>query len=365
MITIEVNGKDYAGFYSARVDLILDQLSNQFAFEASSEKGRPLPFLGGERCRVRVDGEPVITGTIEVVNPSGDEGSHAITLLGRDLTSDLIVSQIAAMDDLRPPITLREIVEAVITHIDSPLEVVDRINPAPFNEAEDLIAPEPGDVAFEFLSKYARKRQALLSSDGLGRVVITRSSGSPSGGSIIHRPEGDARNNVLRYSGRYDRSDLFRVYKSAGQLNPLASLLANIVDKDTISDQPAEVVDESIPRGRQYVMTDDSLTSSGEALETLKWELNVRRARAREQTFTVAGFRDQAGELWNVNRLVRVDSPFVGIDSTMLVNRVSFSYTEGRGSDTMLVVVPRDAFTIALGRPVKEEETGFGLALPS
>lgn len=363
-ITIEVGGKQYGGFLSARVDLVLDELSNQFALEATSEKGRPLPFLGGERCRIRVDGESVITGLIERVNPVGDEGTHSINIAGRDLTADLVASQIAAMDDLRAPISLREVIEAVIEHIGSSLEVVEDIQTDPFTEAEDLIAPEPGDGAFEFLSKYARKRQALITSDGLGRVVIARASGLDSAGAIIHRPD-DPRNNVLRYNATFDRSELFHRYVNAGQLNPLAAILGSLIDKDSVADQPAEVIDDEIQPGRQFVMTDDTLGSSGQTLDMIEWERNVRRSRARQASFTVHRFRNQGGQLWLPNRRVRVDSPYVGVNSVMLTNRVSFGISEGDGSTTTLVVIPRDAFTIAQSRPEKEQEVAFGLALPS
>ena len=97
---IQVNGIEYSNFNHAVATIRLDALSNTFNFGATSEKGNPLPFKGGEECAIIVSGEKVITGFIEIIDVDYDSGSHSISIQGRDKTADLIDSTIG-FNDLR------------------------------------------------------------------------------------------------------------------------------------------------------------------------------------------------------------------------------------------------------------------------
>lgn len=361
-IRLEVAGVQYESFVSASVEIRLDSMSNRFTFSTSSEDAAPLPFLGGEECRVFVDGEQVTRGFVEKVDGSGDESSHEVTIQGRDRTADLLDSTIGSLSDLRPPISLKEIVERVISHVGSPIRVVDLSGVSDFNSAEDLAAPEPGAPAFDFVESLARKRQVLLTSDRDGNVVITRSSGVRTGASLVHRPN-SSRNNVVSYSFSYDLSDRFRRYLSLSQLNVVPTIETGSLDAASVANQsPDPVVDSAIREGRQLAFASESMYSEGEGSNRATWEANVRKARSRVYSAVVDGFRDQDGNLWDANRLVRVDDPYAGIDSVMLVNSVSFSLTETGGSTTALSLVNRDAYTLALQEP-REQEVGSGLSL--
>ena len=179
---LEVNGTPYEHFTSASAEIRLDALSNTFSFTAVSTEKTPLPFKGGEPCRVLVDDEAVVTGFIEIVSGSHDAGSHTINIQGRDKTGDLLDSNIGSLSDLKETITLKAIIEKVVANIGTTLTVIDEANPDPFNPAEDIQAPEPGDNAFQFLEALARKRQVLLTSNGDGNIVISQSPGIDSGG---------------------------------------------------------------------------------------------------------------------------------------------------------------------------------------
>ena len=59
-----------------------------------------------------------------------------------------------------------------------------KVNPKAFSDAEDLASPEPGENAFAFIEKYAKKRQVLLTSDSSGRIVIDANSGIKADGAV-------------------------------------------------------------------------------------------------------------------------------------------------------------------------------------
>ena len=174
-INLEVNGVEYTNFTMATVTLSLDALANEFSFQAVLPAGEQLPLRGGDKCSVLVDGELVLTGFIENITGRYTATDHTIFVTGRDRTADLIDSSIDVIDDIRAPATLKEIIEKVVQHIGSDLKVLDDAEPEKFNKSEDIVIPQPGDNAFDFVEGYAQKRQVLLTSNADGDIVITNS----------------------------------------------------------------------------------------------------------------------------------------------------------------------------------------------
>ena len=361
---IEVNGTEYANFVSASVVIRLDTLSNTFAFEATSEDAKPLPFKGGESCTVTVDGELVLTGFIEIVNVDGDAESHTISIEGRDKTADIVDSAIDVLSDTRPPISLKTLIERVITHVGAKISVIDLAKPAEFNAAEDLFAQEPGQNAFEFIEAPARKRQVLLTSDEKGNLVITASSGKEIAATIQHRVADDT-SNVLRYSVSYDLTGRFRKYLSSSQLNIIPLNLAGIASNDEIVSQGTEnvVTDSDVREGRQLILASESMFSSSQGEDRATWEANIRKARSRVYSATMHGYRNQTGDLWRVNTLVKVNDEYADIEATMLINSTTFSLSEQDGRTTVLSLVERNAYTLELEEPTTEK-VGSGFVLP-
>jgi prophage tail gpP-like protein len=354
---IEVAGVQYAGFLKASVTLLLDCLSSTFKFTSTAEDAAPLPFRGNEACKIYVDGELVLTGYIEVVDASGGEGEHNIELSGRDKTCDIVDSTIGALSDIRAPITLKRVIEQIISHLGANVSVVDNVNPAPFNEANDLTAPEIGQGAFDFIESWARKRQVLLSSDGNGNIVITRSSGTVVDATLYHK-NADDNNNVLSYAIGYNMSKMFRTYQFSCQQNPL-TVMKTGPSNESIVDQLGVVSDSSIRGGRNFVMLSENAGSAADQKERVTWEMNVRRARSRVYSATVPGFRNVTGALWIPNTIVKVEDDFAGINSNMLINSVEYTIDNVNGRRTNLTCVNKDAFTLSIAEPVAEE-TGIG-----
>jgi prophage tail gpP-like protein len=363
-VRIEINGIQYAGFVAANATSRLDTLSDTFAFEATSEEADPLPFRLGDACSVWVDDEKVLTGFVELINVDGDSESHMIDIQGRDKTADLLDSTIGALDDLKPPISLKRALERVIQNIGSSLSVVDLEGPALFNAAEDLASPEPGQNAFEFAELLARKRQVLLTSDAEGRLVIASSTGTKVDAWLRHRVDDDT-NNVISYSTSYDSTGRFNAYKAINQLNAGSPLnLAGIISTDTVVDQTSKVVrDQQIRAGRQFVLVAESAFSAAEGEKRAKWERNIRRARGSFYSARVDGYRNQAGDLWAINTLVPVVDEYAGIRATMLVNSVNFTLEGDGGTSTTLGLVEEDVYSIAAAEPEEpsDEEGGLGI----
>ena len=355
---LEVNGVSYENFLSASVEIRLDALSNTFSFAAASTG--ELPFRGGESCRVLVEDEVVLTGFIEIVSGDYSNGDHNISIQGRDKTGDFLDSSIEAISDIRPELHLQQVIEKIINNIGADISVVDEVNPALFNKAEDLVTPESGDNAFQFVEKLARKRHVLLTSNADGNIVITRASGELINGKIKNLL-GDDSNNVISASFSYDTTGRYNIYKFDSSLALVPLNNAGDTKLEDVVDQSGTVTDPDSRIGRQLILVAESPFSSGEDNDRATWEANIRRARGRVYSAVVNGYRDLDGNLWQVNKLVPVQDTYAGIDADMLINTVTFTFDIQNGRQTVMSFVEENAYTLTLEEP-KAETIGAGFA---
>lgn len=345
-MNLEIDGVVYTNFTSATCDLRLDALSNSFSFEAVAPIGA-LPFKGGEACRVFIDDEPILTGFIEVISVSYAAEEHRISIRGRDKPADLLDSTINKIDDLSGEgLSLKSLIEKVIAELDIDLQVVDEVSPPLFNAAEDIVAPEPGENAFSFIEKYARKRQVLLTSNGNGNIVITSNSGIEAVGAVQHQ-FGATDNNIISSEFSFDTTGRYNAYQVASGLNPVALQSAGDTDLSSVVNQGNGVFDPEIRTGRALTLISEVPFSDAQCKTRAEWEANIRRARGLLYSAIVSGYRvgGSTSALWQLNRIYQIVDDFVGKVEPMLCNAIQFSLSADAGSQTSLGFVGQNAYT--------------------
>lgn len=352
---LEVSGVEYTDFTSLNAALHLDALANVFTFEAAAPNVSQLPFKGGELARVIVDGEPVLTGYIEIVGGGYDSQGHGITYQGRDRTGDFLDSMLDDIGDLVSPISLKSIIETAIKNIGSNLKVIDNVNPPLFKEAQDIAAPEPGDNAFDFVEFLARQKQVLLSSNSDGDIVIEKVPGGDSNGAL-QNIQGAANNNIISADFTYDETERFGVYKFVSSLNPITLNKTNKTSISTIVSQKGSIIDTDIRIGRQFVAISESMFGDDDNGDRALWEANIRKARGRVWSGTVQGYRPGPNfDIWRPNRLVTIVDEFADINTKMLINTVNFSLDPQDGRLTTLTLIDQNAYTLELEDPTVQE----------
>lgn len=343
MIELVVSGVPYKNYTNASATFSVESMANDFSFTASAVDLFP-PFKVGQSVEVFVNGIKRLTGYIEEASGSESEGSHTITYTGRDRTCDFIDSQVSRLDDLRGSLTLKRVIELLIKNIGADLKVIDLLNPSPLNIAEDLIDAKDGTNALDIAMQYALKRQALLSSDASGNIVITQSIPVTSGITLQRIKNGV--NNILSQSWSVKGSDLFNKYVFQGQLDPRASNLSGESDIENIEYQSSSVINQDVRTGRQKVQVEGRGYSSGELAKKAKWALQIDRARATRMSVSVAGHKTPIDTEWAENTLVQINSDTADITRPMLISSITYSQGEGQATITQIELVERDVYTI-------------------
>lgn len=346
MIGVQVNGTQYTDFVKVSVTLSLETLANDFSLTASAVGSFP-PLRRGDLIVITVDDDTVLTGAIDEVTGQDQDRRHLIAYTGRDKTGDLLDSQINVINDLRASenLTLKSIIETVIAHLGLDLAVEDDLSPAPFNAAEDIIAPKVGQSAFELIAGYAAKRQALLSSTREGNILITQSSPTDSG-AVVQRLQGADDNNILIQDWTINASRLHNKYIRRGQIDLLALNLAGFFGSETVENQGAEAINPDVREGRQSVVVELNSYSSAQLRDRAKWASQLAKAKATRFNCTVRGHQMPQGGVWRINTLVQVNSDVANISRKMLTNTITFTQGEGQPTVTVLGFVERNVYTI-------------------
>lgn len=343
MITIISRGVPFTNFVDASVTLSISAMSDYFTFTASAVKGFPV-LVEGDPVQVQVDGEQVLDGYVDTVNGSEGEGAHTVTYSGRDRTGDFVDSTLDIMPELTPSdaLTLKAIIQATLDHLGLRLSVIDTVLTAPFNKAEDKIVPKVGDSAFEFVQKFARKRQVLLTSNPNGDIVIAQAS-PVDRGDRVYRAGGAS--NILSQRWTVNGTAKFNKYIARGQLAPSALDFSGSYGNEEVASQTGEAVDSDVRAGRQSVVRTTESYSDAQLADRAKWSRQLAKARATSFMCTVKGHSTQ-GVPWAPNTLVGVNSEVADISRKMLLDSVTFAEAEGAQSVSNLAFVERDVYTI-------------------
>ena len=92
-IALTIDSSDWFGWTYADIIQTMDAVAGSFSIGLTHRwpgGGEPPPITPGAACTVSVDGEPLISGYIDVVSPHYSADEHGINVSGRDRTGDLV-----------------------------------------------------------------------------------------------------------------------------------------------------------------------------------------------------------------------------------------------------------------------------------
>lgn len=341
MLAIEINGIPYVNFTEASVAASVTAMARGFSFVSTADEKNDFPIKIGDRVIITADGTQVMDGFIESLEISYSETHHDIRVGGRSFLADFVDSTVPTQFE-KSGTTLQAIAANLLSSIGITASIDNQAgNIRSFGN--DLSSAEVGQNALEFLEKYSRKRQILLTSNG-GSTMIFARAGTVSAPAELKNVRGARDNNILESTLNIDHSNRFYQYLVKSQLNP-ASDGFFFTPQETVS-QEGIANDSEIRTSRKIEMNAEESSDSFTALDRAKWERNIRIGNAWNYSVTVAG-NSVNGALWLPNTIVRVTDDFCQIDSKeLLIKDVQYDFDINRGSRTMMNIIKRESLTL-------------------
>lgn len=351
---IKLNGALYTNFISARVAKSIDALTTAFSFTSTVNTENLFPIRNGDIVEILADDIKLMTGNVEGLLVSYDARSHTIEISGRGILADLIDSSVKITKEFTGGVFLTDVARTVLDNLG--LDEVNIINNAGnidiFQEAE-IISADVGQGAFDFLEKYARRRQVLLNEDEDGNLIFSRATAIKTS-QTLHNIVGRTDNNVLAGKLNLDYTNRYNQYVVRSQLNPVFQELG--VTPELISDQNGKSTDSAIRLTRFLELNSEESSDSKDAKNRAIWENNIRRSRAFTYTATVQGHSFN-GVLLQPNTLIQVQDDFCDIDSILLIRGVEYTYDLASGSQLVLTCAPKDSYKLEAEKNQRDANT--------
>jgi prophage tail gpP-like protein len=332
-IKLKVNGREYAGWKTARVTRSIESVAGSFELGISerwSHDADPWPILEEDECSLSIGSEVLITGYVDKRAPSFDATQHGLSISGRDKTGDLV--------DCSAVLTKWEYLNVSVLSfckkVAEPFGISVTLQPGIIpSTSPKKLSIDPGDSAFEAIEKACRIAGLLPVSDGQGGLLLTRAGRARASTALV---QGE---NILAASGEYDATGRFYTYKVLGQHK----------GTDEFSGEPAATVrgsatDLNVRRtSRVLLVRPEGNVTTEQAKQRAAWEATVRAARSGAVSVTVQGWTQGNGALWPINTVVPVRSKMIGVDGDMLICAATYNISDS-GSTTQLTLKSPGAF---------------------
>ena len=342
-VLLRVDGKEWAGWKSYRIQLGMQQLAGSFDLSVTERwpgqaDRRKIPE--GAPCQLYYGGELLITGYIDAVKPNYNATSHQVQVSGRDKTADLV-------DCSAPPTQyIGRGLADLARQLAKPfgITVIDQAGAnAPFKS----LKPNDGESVFDVLRQGASVRGVLLVTDGRGNLLLTRAGHDRASDTLV------LGENILSGSGSRDLRDVFGTYTIKGQQQG---------DDDTFGEAAAAVsasaTDSRISRHRPLTIIADTPLDAASAKTRVQWERNVRWGRSQSISYTLNSHRQRTGTLWRHGQLVSVNDPYNYLSGAeRLITDITYSLDDD-GERVELTVMPREALDV-LPQPEPEKTDAY------
>jgi prophage tail gpP-like protein len=237
----------------------------------------------------------------------------------------------------------------------------------------DFVGPMPplqdvqvqqGETCHALLERLARLQGLLLTDTAAGALSLTTVGSRIAVGALIQGV------NILGASAELDCSQRFSQYVVKGQRAntddrldrpqaPGAAGASGSPAGATVRACIGAVLDDFVGRYRPWLLTAETQADDALCQRRAEGEARRRAGHATRASVVVAGWRQIAGgPLWDVNLLVPVIAPWLGIDRVLLVAGVEFRKDDS-GATTRLELTLPDAYA-AEGDPVPGAGTASG-----
>lgn len=326
-VILTVAGKIYQNWKTVSITRAIDAIAGAFSLSLSGESN--ISILPDQACQLSIDGDPVITGSIDNVDISVSASDHQVSISGRDKTKDLVDCSVISCPSEFKDQPLHTIVEKIA----SPYGIQVESESGLFIRVEKF-AIQPGERAFEAIDRLCGANAVLPSSTPDGNIRLTRSGRTYATTDLVWGK------NLITASAQYRAGDRYRDYKVLGHRpgtdNSTAEADASIVGRAS---------DPSVSRPRTLTIMASGITTNELAARRAAWEAAVRAGRSASVDVTLQGWRQDNGDLWWPNLLVDVMIPALRIEyHTMIIGEVQFTRNLTEGTMTRLTLKRADAY---------------------
>lgn len=334
IVSLLVDGMLYEGWLEVEITRSVKEMAGKFTLKVSEVPVDGVSSLvawrikEGDACVVLYDGEPVVTGYVDVYNPRFDATTHEVTVSGRSKTADMVDS--SAETDVEGGELNKVTLDQLARKLAAKHGIAVKVE-ADANEVIDTVRVHLGETKHELLERYARPGAVALTDSAAGELRLLQVDG---GGIEDHLVEGG---NILKGAAFFRADNRHSDYTVKGQ------------DKGTdgehgkaVAQRGATVKDKAVKRYRPFALLNETKTTRDGAKKRAGWEAAARAGESTRAEVSLVGWRTTGGRLWMPGFQVSVTSPMLRLAGKVLAVE-TVRYQQKESTTVSLSMVPPEA----------------------
>lgn len=398
VVRLVVNGEEFGGWKSVRISAGIERQARDFDLEVTDrwpgQTDIPRRIRPFDACQVFIGPDLVLTGHVDATPIKYDGRSVSVGVKGRSKTADLVDccppdtgstggGTATSWGDVKGPdgktvnvikapaktaaqwrgLKMEEIAAALAaTYNVRVIAEVDTGKAIPEHQVQ------VGETVFESIDRMMRLRHVLSTDNAHGDLVfIDVGSGGRAGTALVVGENIRAGSTELDYKGVF--SEYVCKGQRAGNDDEHGAAVAEEEGRDSDEDEEASgggtvdtgesavSRDSRSQRRRVLVIKQSGQADEGTCTDRARYERAHRAAKALQTSYTVSGWRQSDGALWQPNQLVRVRDGLIGFDAEMLIAECSW-ILDKEGLRTEIKVGPPDGYVTKAGKLKKSQKGG-------
>lgn len=319
-VTLTVGGLRLRGFQEVNVTRSAKEAAIAFGFKATNPSWTQDAFSMrlGAAVQLYAGGSLMCDGYIDdYAGDHGEGGSHEVRCSGRSKAQDAIDCQPAKHKTGR--VENKTLLDAAKEFDEFGVGFTSDVDLKPIEK----IQRNPSETTFETIERYARRDGLLLQGEPDGKIRITRVGQKRIAGALV-----EGQPPIKSFKVHFTAKDKRSPVVARGQR-------AIGVDKKKLR-QEIQEFDSSVGRYKPLVVFVEGDADDEKLKKRAKWEASRRAGSACTVSVTVAGWRDEAGMLWEPGRLMAISFPSERIDQDMALSSVAFKQSIKDGTTAEL-----------------------------
>lgn len=341
-LRLYVAGKSFVGWTGATITESLDAFAHTFTLSYVDrwlDSAARRRIREGDACELWCGDEVLVTGWIDSTELDETASEQRLTVSGRSKTGDLVDCSVPLARSEWRDIALGDLAADVLRPFGL-WAAFDR--DARDTEPFARFAVEPGETAFDLLSRAARQRRLILQTTPVGRVLFSRGQKGRTQ-TIIRRGA-----NATSFRVSRSQTDRFSQIHVRAQAEGADDIWSSALQAEAVA------TDRSVGRYRPKIVMADAAEDKARLSARAWFEVASRYARGTRVSATLPGWRTDEGTVWRAGLLACVESDWHGIDEELIVVSVQLSLSN-EGEVAQLELCDRAAFDL---EPLsKTEET--------
>ncbi|MFJ2990375.1 phage baseplate assembly protein [Collimonas sp. NPDC087041] len=333
-VVVTVNNRDYQGWIESNIQRSIENISSRFTIPVSMVPGSPPDIHRQDDMKVYINKTLVVTGTVLAAEPFYKRDDCGFKIEGRSRTGDLIGCSAIYRGGQWKSAKLDQIARDVCG------QFVDVVVDADMGAALSDFKIEDGETVVNLLSRAARMRGILVTTNARGQLLLTTAGKNRSHGAIVRGQ------NVISMESIGSDADRYSQYIGYGQKKSTGNF-------DEATQQKASVFDSEMRRSLPLMVNVQGNTDTADIRRLLEHTMRVRRGHAYGLKYQLEGWTWE-GKPWEINTLVPIYDDIVGLNGDLwLICEINNKCDLTEGDVTIITVRPPDAYDSEPIKPIK------------